>query len=1276
MIPKPEGTSWTDDQWKAISMQDHNLLIAAAAGSGKTAVLVERIIRKISSEEHPIDVDRLMVATFTKAAADEMRQRIREALEQKLIEEPHSRHLRKQLALIHRASITTLHSFCLEVVQRYFQLIQLDPGFRIGNETEMEMLRVDTLEECFEQYYANSDPDSDFWKLVDAYSGERSDDALYKLVLDLYDYSRSHPWPEHWLKQMATTFDQQGGSVPLDDNHPWYQSLMSDIRLEISGMKDLLEEAIRRASQPGGPDAYIDTLQEDIVAIDTIDIAVHSHNWSKLYEAFQGFEFSRLKAARGDHIDKSIQEQVKQLRDQVKKQLSSVKEECFIRTPQEYAEELESIAPLMHMLVELVIYFTSQYQEAKTLKGLVDFNDLEHYCLQVLRSSDSTPDRQLPSEAAKAYQEQFAEVLLDEYQDTNTVQEAIVSLISKDKPGNRFMVGDVKQSIYRFRLAEPTLFLQKYKSYLQGDEKLAADATGRRIDLARNFRSRNEVVDGVNFIFKQMMNEAVGEVAYDEKAELVHGATYYPDSADGSVELMLIDRASSIHDEDAVDELEQEEYGEQAAEEHRDLETVQMEARLIAMQIKKMLGSESMPFQVYDKKLEGNRPATYRDIVILLRATQQWAPVMMEELRLAGIPSYADLSTGYFTAGEIEIVLSILKIIDNPLQDIPLAAVLRSPIYQLTANDLAAIRFADKQASYYECLQSFIEEPEENSALRDKLMHFMKQLEQWRTEARQGSLANLIWNIYQETGYFDLVGGMPGGPQRQANLRALYDRARQYEATSFRGLFRFLRFVERMRDSGGDLGTARALGEQEDVVRIMSIHRSKGLEFPIVFVAGLAKKFNQQDLNGPFLMHRELGFGPKLVDTQMRVSYPTLPFLAIRRRMKLELLAEEMRVLYVALTRAKEKLFLIGTLRDLDKNIQNWNTSSSGHDNDMVLPDHVLAQANSFIDWIGPAVLRHPHAATLWERLGVGDSRSAPEFSEHNSEWNISIVPADGFDEAASALSVNDEATEAAVAAAQPVSVETDAAIQDEIKQRLQWSYPYQEASEIFAKTTISEMKRMLLFDTETAYMEDEEAATHSLLSKVQEQQQGLLKRPKFMEKQLMTAAERGTVYHAVMQHISLTPELNSLHLQEDLERMFALQLISEEQLKTVQISVLESFFHSKLGQRLLHSSRIEREVPFSYGLQASDVYAHVDGEMGHETILVQGVIDCVFEDDDGIVLVDYKTDAVYGHKLDEIRERYRLQIEIYAKAIESIWNRPVKEKFLFLFDGAHILQM
>jgi ATP-dependent helicase/nuclease subunit A len=710
-----------------------------------------------------------------------------------------------------------------------------------------------------------------------------------------------------------------------------------------------------------------------------------------------------------------------------------------------------------------------------------------------------------------------------------------------------------------------------------------------------------------------------------------------------------------------------------------ELETAQLEARVIAKQIKNMM-NQAAPFEVFDKRSGGMRPVLYRDIVVLLRATSAWAPVFIEELKHQGIPAYADLTTGYFSATEVEVMLSLLKVIDNPYQDVPLASVLRSPVVGLSADELALIRAGARNSAFYDAVVDAGASLQNSESTNHKLPLFLNRLKLWRTDARQGSLADLIWSIYRQTGYYDFAGGLSGGLQRQANLRALYDRARQYESTSLRGLFRFLRFVERMKDSGGDLGTARALGEQEDVVRIMSIHKSKGLEFPVVFVAGMAKLFNQRDLNEPFLLHKELGFGPRFVDTALRISYPTLPSLAIKRRMRLEMLAEEMRILYVALTRAREKLVLLGTVKNLDKLLRAW--SRHVHTPDLLLPDYELAKARCYLDWIGPALMRHPDAELWRSRLGM-DGIPADRLLKDPSEWKLTIVTPAGLlaSEAVQSIPMDESRIEAL---RNLETVPTQEKWKEALEHKLSWQYAFPHAQKWFAKTTVSEMKRL----SETnRMMQDMEHPTGNALgltsssgsySMNQPYRASVLRRPRFMGKQQLTAAEKGTVVHAVMQNLLLDQQPTAESVRTTLDHMLERSLLTKAQYEVVDIKPVLAFFATDIGQRMIHTRKVEREVPFSFGLPAQEVYtdAESDSTLSKETVLIQGVIDCLFEDSQGLVMVDYKTDSTEGRSIDDLSERYRLQIDLYARAVEQIWNRPLAGKYVYYFDRDLLIQM
>ncbi|MDQ0232241.1 helicase-exonuclease AddAB subunit AddA [Metabacillus malikii] len=1234
-IKKPENSQWTDDQWKAIVASGQDILVAAAAGSGKTAVLVERIIKKILSKENPVDVDSLLVVTFTNASAAEMRNRIGEALEKALKENPSSLHLRRQLTLLNKASISTLHSFCLQVVRKYYYMINIDPSFRIADETEGQLLIDEVLDDLFEEEYSREDNEP-FFDLIDRYTSDRNDVELQTIIRELYFFSRSHPSPNDWLEELAGMYKVKEEDI---QSLPFMRYLLQDIELQLLGANDRLIQALEITKQPAGPAPRAENLDDDLKQVSEL-LAVKD-SWDKLSKQIHSFKLSRAKTVKGDQYDKALTDQVTALRNTAKKQIEQLRDEMFTRSLSSYLEDFEQLGPVMDKLVILVKQFAKRYEEKKREKGIVDFADLEHYCLQILRGENNEP-----SEAALFYKQQFTEVLVDEYQDTNLVQESILKLVTKDgeATGNLFMVGDVKQSIYRFRLAEPFLFLSKYKRFTPD-----GDSTGLKIDLSKNFRSRAEVLDGTNYIFKQIMGERVGEIIYNDEAELKLGASYPTDSK-MSAELLLINRTQTEEDATEVDDT--------AVFDEQELETAQLEARVMARKIKSLI---DIQFPIYDRGMNDTRPVTYRDIVILLRS-MPWAPQIIDEFKQAGIPVYANLSNGYFEATEVAIMVSLLKVIDNPLQDIPLASVLRSPIVGLDANQLAIIRTYDKKGTYYEALKACLN----NDSLVDatlllKLRQFSELLQKWRDLARQGSVSDLIWQLYRDTKFFDFVGGMPGGKQRQANLRAFYDRARQYEATSFRGLFRFLRFIERMQERGDDLGAARALGEQEDVVRLMTIHSSKGLEFPIVFVAGLSKQFNMMDLNKKYLLDKELGFGTKLINPKLRVSYPTLPYVALKKKMRMELLAEEMRVLYVALTRAKEKLYLLGTLKDAEKTISSWQNLISH--NEWLLPDFERAKAKTYLDWIGPALIRHQDSHIL----NNGLASSNLEIARHPSKWSIEVIKNEENNETLTMQQEINVELLTSISNGETVPIESDK--NEDVHAALTWFYPHIAATNSRSKQSVSEIKR-----------QKESRDEYSDSQIINTSQSFLYERPSFMRNKSISAAERGTAMHTVMQHMNLEAKVITSHdLSKKLEELVSKEILTSELADVINSEQIIQFFSTSIGERLLSAKQVFREVPFSYALDAKQIYKDVEDE----AVLVQGVIDCLIEEEDGLVLIDYKTDSITGRFQGGIteaepilKERYRVQIELYTKAIEAITRRPLKEKYLYFFDGGYLLDM
>ena len=1235
---------WTKEQEDAIYTEGRDILVAAAAGSGKTAVLVERIIQKLLREENPLNIDELLVVTFTNAAAQEMRNRVGLALDKALKENPGSLHLKKQLSLLQRASISTLHSFCLDIVRQYSYLLDIDPAFRIADDMETDLIKQEVMDELFEEWYGREGEEQEqFFAVVDRFSSDRSDEEVEKLILALHNFAIQNPWPEEWLKSLADRYVVPDEWEEADLS--WLPIMKREVQHQLEAMRQEIVLAYEITKEPDGPYAYAETVEADLALVEEAE--KHVTSWSTLQHIISTSKFPALSRKKQD-CNEEKKEQVKNLRNSYKDRWSNMKAKWFARSLEGHVEDLKTMAPVVRHVTKMVMEFHDRFVAAKKEKAIVDFSDLEHYCLQLLLDESATKDHLLPSKVAVQLQEQFKEVLVDEYQDTNLVQETILSLVSDQKgPGNRFMVGDVKQSIYRFRHAEPFLFIEKYKQFSGENSK------GQRIDLASNFRSRELVLTGANYIFRQILDETVGEINYDEKAELIYGNKMYDEYTFSSPdpELVIIDR-------DSEEEEEEETEGESVA----DLEKAQIEARAYADRIHTWIGKKGEePLQVFDKEKGIQRDIQYRDIVILLRS-MNWAPTIVDELKKQGIPVYAELDTGYFEAIEIKIMISLLKVIDNPRQDIPLASVLKSPIVGLSEDELVRIRLADKHGTYYDALEKYTNAHHDGIAQR--LKRFLRQLEEFRLQARNGALSELIWNIYQETGYYDFVGGIPGGRQRQVNLRALYDRARAYESTSFRGLFRFLRFIDKMREKGDDLGAARALSEQEDVVRIMTIHKSKGLEFPVVIIGAMDKQFNMQDLSRKYLLHKDLGFASKYIDPEKRITYPTLFYHALKGEKKRELLAEEMRVLYVAVTRAKEKLVMIANVNSFAKKIEKWQKMIDH--SEWVLPAYFRMEAKSYLDWIGPALMRHENNAAL--RKKELSDRVLEPIRLDPSKWEIAVENATKYTDMENDTGKEQEQLKEHINQWKPVTTE-DEALAKQVDERLSYRYPHEVAAKTRAKQTVTEIKRQREIRDE--YSSDQ---------LVQPYRAPIVRRPNFIQKEkMLTAAEIGTAMHTVMQHLPMDKPLNEEQLEEQLELFVAKEILTTEEARAIDRNAIIRFFETDIARLMMEkASSLEREVPFSFTLSADEVYSRWQG--GEERVLIQGVIDCLIPKEDGWIILDYKTDAIPDEVTDEtiamLKKRYEVQLNLYRKALERIWKQPIKQTYVYYFQKQLLLEV
>jgi len=1319
------ANNWTPAQLEAITERGCNLLVAAAAGAGKTAVLVERIIRKITDCENPVDIDRLLVVTFTNAAATEMRERIGNALAEALDKNPSSENLQRQMVLLDRATIMTLHSFCLEVVKSHFQSLDLDPVFRIADETESTLILLEALDELFEEKYEKEDADSLFFRLADSYGGGRGDDALREIVLRIHRFTRSHPWPGQWLATQAEALNISDSACL--SSTPWARVLLRSAAAELRGLRAILGRAADLASCAQGLQPYCSVLESDMLAIDKlieICMAVQEASdavadspappveitaagtaasgtataaksscipgWDALRDAFASYEPMRLPRC-GKDADSAAQEEVKAARKHVKERIAKLYESCFNATEAEIKEDFRKLYPLFRYLSELVCELDERYSQKKKDKCLLDFNDLEHYCLKVLLEDGK------PTSAAAELREKFEEILVDEYQDSNLIQELILKTISGNSEGrhNIFMVGDVKQSIYRFRQARPELFLEKYMSY---PREKGSDC--RVIQLYNNFRSRSEIINGVNFIFRQIMSSEAGELDYNDEEALNPGAIFEDAGpgqiTGGPVEVHIIDVTSDeseiIPGNNADSQLSvssdvpggnsvgtsngsvytlKDNTDPGGDSEEEPIDNIQAEARIAGKRIKSLVNGGPDRLYVYDKKLCKYRPAEYRDIVILLRATRNWSDVFTDELSAMGIPVYADTEVGYFKTVEVETILSLLQIIDNPLQDIPLLAVLRSPIGGFDTDELADIRLADRNASIYKALTSFAkysETAQDMDATRKKVNDFLSKLDRWRELAQYTPTDELIWLLLTETGYYSYAGAMPGGEERQANLRLLFEKARMYEETSYKGLFNFINFIEKMKSGGGDMGSAKLLGENDNVVRIMSIHKSKGLEFPIVIVAGCGKKFNMMDLNAGILLHQELGYGPDIVDLEKRTVTASISKAAIRQKSRIETLSEEMRILYVAFTRAKEKLILTGCTREIEKACTRWCSAADSEDEK--LPGYFMQQASCYLDWIGPALARHKDAGAI--RQMAVNSNICNKVMYDSSSWEVRFWGKG----AAFAENVAEVAKDNLSHWLQAGADQQD----EEIIKMLEWKYQYKEMAHIPAKITVTELKRK--FEHEGQDIPGMESLMPFRLAAAE--------KPAFMEPEKgIGAARRGTIMHFVMQHLDLQrlgvimkekDACNRGLLMAELEAQLA-DMVEKDQLtadeaEVVDIEEICRFFRTTVGSSMLFAPFVRRETAFTIEIKCTEIYKDLPEDLyGDESLLLQGVIDCWFEVDGGLVLLDYKTDYVPPEGSGIIKERYKVQIDYYTRALEKITGKKVVEKYLYLFDSGELVK-
>ena len=1220
---------WTPAQKNAIDTRDCNVLVSAAAGSGKTAVLVERIISMITDPDKNIDIDRLVVVTFTKAAAAQMKDKIRKALDSMLDENPGDVNLLRQITLLNNAQITTIDSFCLWIIRNHFPEVNLDPGFRIMDEGEKKLIENDVLEDVLEEFYAEAD--EEFFNLVDAFGMGRDDSGLVSIIDKIYRFSRSNPWIDEWFDECMLVYDDE-----TYDN-PAIKELYDSIKNALLDYRDKYNRLVEICSESAGPAAYTGALQSDLLGINEM---INSQDFGEFGRKVRTFSFEALSRKKDAGADPDIKEYVKGQRKLFKDYIGRLNDKIFLKDDEGIFADMQGAGIQIRTLLKVAKVYAKRVSEVKREKGIIDFNDMEHLALSILVKKED--GKLVYTETADKLANRFEEILIDEYQDSNQLQEVILNAVSKTRlsgeNNNIYMVGDVKQSIYKFRLACPELFIEKYDTYGETGDNV-------RIELQKNFRSRENVLECANDVFSHIMNKNFSGIGYDDSVRLNVGFSYpeysdsnYGDEANKSTDVILI---SSENEEEAT--------------------TRELEADRLAKLIEEIVSSG---VNVYDADENIYRPAEYKDIVILTRSVTGWADTFADALMDRGIPAYTDSSTGYFSVREIQVILSMLTIVDNPVQEISLAAAMMSYFGGFTAAELGMVRklgreHADKNThnNLYEHLKVTAGLGEDGNALdgagiksggademqesdvkqlSGKCALFLAKLTEYRDKSSVEPLYDLCWEMIYDSGYYDYVGTMPAGAQRQANLNVLLERAAGYGKSSYSGLFNFLRYIERLKKFDEDFAEGAASLDNENLVRIMSIHKSKGLEFPIVILAGAHKSINFMDATAPVLVDQNLGIAVDYVDLERRTKTPTIIKGAMARRIVRESIAEEERLLYVAMTRAREKLIITGVVKDADKTLDKYRGRA-----EQLVADGILSFADSeniknYLDMIMPVCLMDSDKLKGSFKVMVDDGE--------NSWADVS-----------EAGEMVDEIKEAA--SDKNLTVQTETSVSYPLLDELPEYVPDDNAAGRM-KLTVSQLKAMQAEDDseENAYMD--ESVKAALKKEACDETNSII--PKFIsgEEVKLAANERGSAYHRVMECLDYSVSVNLDGVKADINRMLETGKMNELQVKSVNPWDINTFVQSDIGKRAAsaaNSGRARREQPFVFE---------------YEGQLIQGIIDMYFEEYGELVLIDYKTDRVNKSTAgeQELVKRYAIQLDYYAKALAQLTGKCVKEKIIYSF--------
>ena len=1230
---------WTKEQQDAIEIRNKNILVSAAAGSGKTAVLVERIKQLILQDQTALD--RMLIVTFSNAAASEMREKIVNAISAELEETSKdssgaakAAFLREQLNLIHRANISTFHAFAMEVIRRYFYLIDIEPNFKICDEAQKTILQAEAMEQLFSNRFQASN--QDFLQFLNKFASTKNDNGVKDMIYEAHSFIQSIPESFSWLREKAEDLCTSREGF---ENTSAFHEIRTDIERNLS----LAEKCFLKAGDLIESQGIASLVPKNKLEIDCVTALRQSFgtlSFDEFGALITGTKFQTYTASKAEKESyEEIKEAVSAFRDQGKAIVKKLISQYFSRPLESFTEDLAKTCDDARYLCGLVEEFDSLYKERKRKKGLIDFNDIEHYALAVLSRE----------EAAAEYRQKFDYIFIDEYQDSNIVQETLIGKIKRDN--NLFMVGDVKQSIYKFRLAEPEIFIGKYEAY-----KAAKNETDVKLDLNKNFRSKTNIIEAVNDIFRQIMSKELAGLEYDDAAALYQGRPYegelnYP------VDLYLVD-GSQIDEASLDDEI-------------REMKKAEIEAYAAAHIIREAKGS-----MIYDAKKGIERPLENRDIVILLRGAKGYAEIYSEALMQEGIPSFVDTSDGYFDTIEIEVFLNLLRIIDNRKQDIPLLSILRSPIFGFSMEELILVRLCNKEGPYHQVFREFASlyvavefrdeaalntrenqseasshdnlEPEARQ-LAKKCKGALDQIGRWKRQAAFMPLEDFLWMLIRETGYYEYIGGIPGGGQRQANLRALVDKAVQFQSSQMKGLFSFINYIEAIRKRKVPMGQVKLMGENDDVVRIMTIHKSKGLEFPMVLTGGLGKRFNRDSDTYQISLHKDIGLGLRYVDKENSCYKKTLIQTVIDQRKRRESLAEELRILYVAFTRAMDKLVLLGTVKDLKTAMEAYDLKGTD-----------FSGARSYLDFLVPAL---PQSKINLCTMNRGDISLKREETGQQKDLIRKWI-----------LGQRENETK------------DSQLVADEINRRFSFEYLHKNALSLKSKFTVSELSRLSM-DRTDILRQSESHLTESNRNDLYQQRPfstPALETPKFIRgTKRFTAAERGTILHKVMEHldfhamssfVSQSAERVDVKGMEEflnakVRELISKEILMEEEGKEVSISKIVGFFCSNIGLRAAKAARLYKEESFN-----------IMKELSGEKIIIQGTIDCYFEEDGKYILLDYKSNYIRSdeeeEELEQIKDTYRTQIELYKEALERIRGIKVHEAYLYLFSMGRELKV